>query len=183
VVIVTASASSPPVRRRGTFNDVVCAVDYSPSSMAALRAAVRFVRGRHGRLTLVHAVDEVSDRMIFSGGEAVRVLREYEARLARERRRPLRLEPLRSLDPWQVKVVVASGPPSRVVLAAAADVKADLMALGTAGLGVLGALLGGSTSRAVLRRAGCPVLLTGKGAVRSGLVRGDQVSLPRGRAA
>lgn len=183
VVIVTASASPPPVHRRGTFTDVVCAVDFSASSMAALRAAVRFVRGRHGRLTVVHVVDDVSDRMIFSGGEAVRVLREHEARLARERRRLLRLEPLRSLDPWQVKVVVASGPPSRVVLAAAADVKADLIAMGTAGLGVLGALLGGSTSRAVLRRAGCPVLLMGKAAVRSEVAGGDEVSLLRRRVA
>jgi nucleotide-binding universal stress UspA family protein len=183
-VIVTAGASAPlPLVRRGTFTEVVCAVDFSASSMAALRAAVRFVGGPHGRLTLVHVIEDVSDRMVFSGGEAARVLRDYEARVASEKGRLLRLEPLRALDPWQVKLVVTSGPPSRVVLAAAADVRADLIAMGTAGLGVLGALLNGSTSRAVLRRARCPVLRAGKGAERPELVGGDQVSPLRGRAA
>jgi nucleotide-binding universal stress UspA family protein len=165
------------------LTEVVCAVDSSASSIAALRAAVRLVRGHRGRLTLVHAIEDVADRMVFSGGEAARVLRDYEGRVASEKRRLLRLEPLRGLDPWQVKLVVASGPASRVVLAAAADVGADLIAMGTAGLGTLGALLNGSTSRAVLRRAKCPVLLAGKGAVRSELISGDQVSLLRGRAA
>jgi nucleotide-binding universal stress UspA family protein len=108
--------------------------------MAALRAAVRLVRGRLARLTLVHVIEDVSGRMVFSGGEAAQVLRDYEARVASEKhRRLLRLEPLRALDPRQVKLVVASGPPSRVVLSLAADVKADLIAMGTAGLGALGA--------------------------------------------
>lgn len=55
--------------------------------MAALRAAIPLVQGRNGRLILLHVLQEVPGHMVFSGGEAVQVVRDYEARVAAETQR------------------------------------------------------------------------------------------------
>jgi len=99
------------------------------------------------------------DRMVFSASEGLRKLDAYRGRLAVERERLRALVPARSLDPSRVEAIVSSGAPHRVILRAASDTKADLVVMGVGPRGALGEVLAGSTSRAVLRRATCPVLL------------------------
>jgi nucleotide-binding universal stress UspA family protein len=154
--------------------EVMCGVDFTSSSMAALRAAVALVEGRRGRLNVVHAVD-LSNRVAYSGGEARRVMRDYEALAAAAKQRILRLEPLQTLPRSQVNAVVVSGQAPRALLRVASDLEADLIAMGAPRRGMLAELLVGPTSRTVLRRATCPVLLaTGEAACRR--VVGQQVA-------
>lgn len=157
-VVVVPTGAVPPVRRRVTPIEVMCGVDFTSSSMAALRAAVALVEGRRGRLNVVHAVD-LSNRVAYSGGEARRVMRDYEALAAAAKQRILRLEPLQTLPRSQVNAVVVSGQAPRALLRVASDLEADLIAMGAPRRGVLAELLVGPTSRTVLRRATCPVLL------------------------
>jgi nucleotide-binding universal stress UspA family protein len=97
--------------------------------------------------------------MVFSGGEAAQAVRNHQARMIAETQRLSELGPLRALNSWQVKPVVVSGVPHRAILRVAAETQADLIVMGTSRSGGLRELLAGSTSRAVLRRAACPVLL------------------------
>jgi nucleotide-binding universal stress UspA family protein len=51
------------------------------------------------------------------------------------------------------------GEPSHEILAVAAEVKADLIVMGSRGLGQIGGLILGSVSERVLHRANIPVLI------------------------
>jgi nucleotide-binding universal stress UspA family protein len=69
------------------------------------------------------------------------------------------LEQVRPADP-RVKVVhrLAEGSPADEILAAATDLPADLIVMGTHGRGGLSRVLMGSVAETVLRKAPCPVL-------------------------
>lgn len=146
---MTRRAAAPPV-------EVVCGVDFSPASVAAARAALGFVEGSTGRLTLVHVMPPWPSRMPLSGGEALRYLREYEARAAAVARRLNELLADREPGESRVQPLVVSGVPHQMILRAAREAKADLLVLGHSAAGEPEA---GSTAHAVLRRAPCPVLL------------------------
>jgi len=136
--------------------EVICAVDFSPASAAAARAALGYVEGSSGRLTLVHVMPPWPSRMPLSGGEALRYLHEYEARAAAAAARLMELLPERERDGSRVEPLVVSGVPHQMILRAAREAKADLVVLGQSAAGEPAA---GSTAHAVLRRAACPVLL------------------------
>jgi nucleotide-binding universal stress UspA family protein len=163
---------------RNPFVELVCAIDFTEASAAALAAAIPFVRRSGGRLNLLHALEDFPGHMVFSGGEAAQVRRDYQVRLAIASQRLRQSAPLRALDGSQVNPIVVSGSPHRAILRAAADVGADLIVMGMTRRSVLNEALTGSTSRAVLRGATCPVLLvpplTAPEQVRSGRVGRDQ---------
>jgi len=168
-------AASPP------FRAVVCAVDFSPASLAASRAALALTRGARGRLTLLHVLEPGPRRMVFSGGEALRYLHEYEARAAMESERLMRLVPIRDWDLPRVEPIVTSGVPHQMILRAASEAKADLIVMGSPSRSIAEKLLSGSTVRAVLRRAACPVLLVPAGGeVRDSALGCDGEATSRG---
>lgn len=157
------------------LREVVCAVDFSPASAAAARTALALVQGARGRLTLLHVMEPDPRRMVFSGGEALRYLHEYEARAAMASERLLRLVPSGDRALCRVEPLVVSGLPHHMILRAASEAKADLIVMGATSRSLAEELLVGSTARAVLRRARCPVLLVPGPAV------GEVRDLPRGR--
>jgi nucleotide-binding universal stress UspA family protein len=66
---------------------------------------------------------------------------------------------------WPAALVdVREGPPERVILRAAQELGSDVVALGWSGSGRVRRLLAGSVSRAVARRAPCPVLVVRRSA-------------------
>jgi nucleotide-binding universal stress UspA family protein len=144
---------------RTPFVELVCAIDFTEASAAALAAAIPLVRRSGGRLSLLHALEDSRGRMVFSGGEAVQVLRDHQGRSASASQRLRRLVPFQALDWSQVNPIVVSGAPCRAILRVAAETGADLIVMGMTRRSALGEVLAGSTSRAVLRRATCPVLL------------------------
>ena len=135
-LVVTATTLRRNARIPGSFHEVVCAVNLTSASVSALHAFGAFARGSSGRLTLVHAVGDTSVP-----------------------RRLLRLVPRVLSKPYRVWLIVGSGRPDRLIVDTAAEIEADLIVLGVPRRTRLDELVGGSTSRAVLRRARVPVLL------------------------
>ncbi len=156
---VVASADGLPEAIDLRFREVIVAVDFSPASVAAARAALGLVHADGGRLTLVHVMDPWPRRTSrISSTEALARLHEYEARAASASERLLGLLP-HGRDGCRVGPLVVSGTPHEMILRAAREAKADLVVLGVPVDGSADPPRLGPTVRAVLRGAHCPVLL------------------------
>lgn len=153
VLVVAQPVHTLPAPIRMPFADVLCAVDFTRASQAALHVAVGLVQRGRGRLTLVHVAEGWLDRMIFSASGALRQLRAYQDRAGADEQRLRELVPARALEPSRVDALVVSGSPHEAILRAASEAGAALIVMGVTPRSA------GSTARAVLRRATCPVLL------------------------
>ncbi len=161
-------------RPRGPgFQSMVCAVDFSPQSSAALQAAVEFVGRNGGHLTALWVENPLLDASAAAAGYSMPLLRKSTlAQLQRVMQRvasPARL----SDDAWSVDMVV--GQPAPAIAAFARKVDADLIVMGTHGRRGPAAWFFGSVTEAVLRRAPVPVLAVPRGRRRAG-----QEALTRG---
>ena len=133
---------------------ILCAVDFSPASHAAVRAAVQFSEYSKQSVTLLHVVDV--------GGSFLHV---HSARLATNEfhrgRGADALAKLQSLIPPGNEGTavgrVAVGQPVTEILRAARDTKAQLIVIGAQRRTRIGSKLFGKTGH-LLRDANCPVL-------------------------
>ena len=138
-----------------TFRQIFCAVDFSRPSRAALRTASALARVSHGRLTVLF----VSDPWLAAAGAAAHDARasSQQSRAALERFVRAVL-PAGASRPRRVNSVVAVGKPAAEILRSARRHRADLIVVGTRGMGRLKTLLLGTTAEGVLRRTRIPVL-------------------------
>ncbi len=157
-----------------TWRRILCPTDFSSTSRAALRWAMRLGHRPDVEIVILHVVLPMS---AYEGeligwpafGEAYQAGRRRwaEAAMAKlvaaARRRGVR-----------ARGVVVEGSPGREVAARAASIRADLIVIGTRGGHRLRRLLFGSTTEAVIQRAPCPVL-----AVRPGQRPVSIENLPR----
>jgi nucleotide-binding universal stress UspA family protein len=147
-----AMPAAPPFRR------ILCAIDFSPASLRALRYAAK-LQEAGVELTVLHVVewqfeDEPGARL---AGFDVPEFRRYLDEDARERLdRTLRDE--LGARP-AVRAQVAGGRSWREVLRAAQEGQADLVVMGVRGRGPVDLTLFGSTTQHVVRGAACPVLV------------------------
>lgn len=137
------------------LHSVLCPIDFSDHSRRALSWGAAIASRRRGRLTALSAVDPLL-------AEAARVRLKLD--LAKAETGPALREFVRGVvpedAPWAPEIVVdvRIGDPSDAILDAASEHAADLIAMGTQGLGGLRKLLLGSTAERVLRRTDTPVL-------------------------
>jgi nucleotide-binding universal stress UspA family protein len=146
-VLVVAGGGAVTTVSAIPFREVLCAIESSSGSRQAVRAALGLTRGSGGRMTLLHVLPKIL------------TLREYKEEGAAESARLRRLAPARAASGPRVRPMVVSGLPHRRILQAASDADADLIVMAKSMRGGLEEALLGSTTRAVLRRAKCPVLL------------------------
>jgi nucleotide-binding universal stress UspA family protein len=131
---------------------ILCAVDFRPSSLAALRHALSLASLGRQRLDLVTVTD------------APRAGEEGSLDEERERRAAM-LDAFRDHVPDDVRrwcVIheeVLRGAPADALLTYAGDVGADLIVMGAGDHGWLHMLWLGSTTARVMRGAACPVLI------------------------
>ncbi len=130
---------------------VLVPIDFSPSSLAALRHAVELVRPQNGTVLLLHVVNPAASG--FSEAETMggMVLARFGRRLKNLANR-LHAEGL-SVEPH-----VLIGSVEDEILAMASRRGVDLIVIGTHGRSGWGHHLLGSTAERVVRRADCPVL-------------------------
>jgi len=132
---------------------IVCGVDFSSASAKALKSASTIAK-THGRRLVVLFVE---DPLLAAAARAARdtrasvnsttaALERFIARSLGSRRTP-RAQP-----------ALAIGSPAEEILKVARRQRADLVVLGTRGMGRAARLLLGSTADAVLRHARLPVL-------------------------
>lgn len=149
----------PPHATRGlspdSIREVLCPIDFSPSSAAALEWAASWAAKAGARLTALHVVEmppEAADPPL-SEYAALRDRLTRDAHQSLEAAIPDRIRQSVSFDS---RIVV--GRAGSEILRVADARAADLIVVGVRGRGAVELAVFGSATHQVVRRAGCPVL-------------------------
>jgi nucleotide-binding universal stress UspA family protein len=137
------------------INRILCPVDFSDASRAALDHAAALARRYEARLIALHVVPLVPSTLTFPPAISAATLEPISFDLFRDELRRF-VEPVADLVP--AETVVTSGDAARTILDQARTADADLLVLGTHGRSGFERLVLGSVAEKVLRRAACPVL-------------------------
>ncbi|HEX7124594.1 MAG TPA: universal stress protein [Thermodesulfobacteriota bacterium] len=133
--------------------------DFSQGADRARALAVAMARSLSAEIVLLHVIGPMatlSEELPTTASlERIRKARQAWAEAEMERRV---LEVRAAGVP--ARGLVRVGEPPAEIVQAAADEGADLIVMGTAGLGGVGRFLVGSVADRVIRRAGCPVVTT-----------------------
>lgn len=141
-----------PIRR------ILVATDFGECSAPAVRLAAHLAEQLHAELVLLHVVQELTLAIPEAVmptpvpgpdlAEAIAAARDGLQQLIRSER----------LEHLQPRTEVRVGSPVTEIVAAAKDLHADLLCVGTHGRTGLAHLLLGSQAERILREAPCPVL-------------------------
>jgi universal stress protein A len=143
-------------RSRANARRLLVPVDFSESSVRALRHAVKLAAESNGSLTVVHVIP-ADYGLLGIGREEFRELDKSLQRQAANHLRALaKVEIPRNV---QADLEVRLGRPAEEIVAAAKESKSDLIVLSTNGANGLDRLLIGSVADRVARLAPCPVFL------------------------
>jgi nucleotide-binding universal stress UspA family protein len=146
------------------FRRLLCAIDFSESSMAAMQFALSLAEESDARLTLLHVLEwpweePPSPRLEDLPPEQGAALAEY--RRYREKMALMRLE---ALAPDAMRAShrpvarLSNGKPYVQILEVANEEGSDLIVVGVHGRNPFDMMVFGSTTNQVVRRAACPVL-------------------------
>ena len=138
------------------YKRLLCPVDFSESSLAALNLAFSIAKESDAHLTILHVFDWPPDEELlverFDSPELRRVIEDQ----ARTRLDALVTDEVRVWCKPATKV--SYGKPYRQILEIAERDEPDLIIMGVRGRNPLDVALFGSTTNHVVRRASCPVL-------------------------
>jgi len=141
------------------FRRILCAIDFSESSLAALARALNMAEEADAHLTVLHVIEippELRENAVAPDFDVDRIRAAAEADA---RRRIHDLVPKEARTYCTVETAVLEGRAYRQVLRQAAEEKADLIVMGVHGRGAIDLLLFGSSTHHVIRAATCPVLV------------------------
>lgn len=149
----------PPAAAASTlpFKRLLCPVDFTDSSLSALRLAFSLAQESDARLTILHVFE-------WPGDEDTVVERLFKLPDVRRQLEDETKERLEALVPPDVRTWcqpttrLAFGKPYARILEIAREERADLIVIGVRGRNALDLTLFGSTANQVVRRAECPVL-------------------------
>jgi nucleotide-binding universal stress UspA family protein len=169
---VLRKASCPvltvPPRAQATstlpFKQLLCAIDFSSSSLAALELTWSLARETDSGLTLLHVIEwpweeppaPVLEDLPPDQATALAEFRRYQTKSATDRLDGLVREA--AGDRCRVVPRVAHGRTYVEILRVAAEERSDLIVMGVHGRNAVDLLVFGSTTNQVIRRATCPVL-------------------------
>jgi nucleotide-binding universal stress UspA family protein len=141
----------------GMFSRILVPTDFSEQSRHALGLAQRLARALGSELTLLHVLSEATlyDEGFMSSAGVQAVIasaNEWAERKLAEWADATRAEGA------PVKTAMRTGPAHREIVAAAKEMNADLIVIGTHGRGGLDRMLLGSVAERVVRLAPCAVL-------------------------
>jgi nucleotide-binding universal stress UspA family protein len=134
------------------FHTILCPTDFSPTAAHALEFAADLARTFDARLVVLHAFFPA----VLGERAGAPLPDELQALRAAVRKQ---LDDLRPADPAvRVERLLREAPDAEAILTAAAELKADLIVMGTHGRTGVRRLVLGSVAEEVLRKAPCPVL-------------------------
>ena len=147
----------PPVVSTSSlpFKRLLCGVDFSEPSLAALRFALSIAKESDASVTLVHSLEHPVEN------EALAMFDMDAFRDAVRQDTTVKLEGLLTDEDrtWcHPRIRLLEGKPFEKLLDVAAEEGTDLIVLGVHGRNALNVLVFGSTTNQVIRRATCPVL-------------------------
>ena len=143
------------------YKRILCPVDFSESSLRALKYATSMAQEADGQLTVLHVVahefENAADMasMVSDAGITVgSFVKQREEALRRRLQEAVATAP----EFCSVESLITHGKPWREVLRIAAERQSDLIVMGVQGRGAADLLFFGSTTQHVVREASCPVL-------------------------
>lgn len=166
VLVIPAGLNQVRLERPVGFERIICAVDFSASSLTALAYALSIAEEADATLTLLNVVElppellnppqppDFSIEGARTGAEAERLARLWE------------LVPEHAREFCTVEARVLEGGASRQILGLAEQQLADMIVLGVHGRNALDLAVFGSNSKDVITRAHCPVLIVPAGSRR-----------------
>ena len=152
------------VTSRLPFTRVLCAVDFSEWSVAAVELASSLARHSGAALELLHVVEwpwEEPPAPLFADlpREQAAALLEFRRYVTASATRRLEsLAPGETRDRCAMTTRICHGKPYVEILRVAADTSADLIVLGVHSRKLIDVAMFGSTTNHVVRRAACPVV-------------------------
>jgi nucleotide-binding universal stress UspA family protein len=138
------------------FKRLLCPIDFSDSSLAALDLAFSLVREGDAELTILHVLEWVA-------GSDTSMTRPFNPEYVQESEQQI-MQKMQGLVPhsmgewFRPTMRIAHGKAYREILTIATEDRSDLIVLGVHGRNALDMMLFGSTTNQVVRRATCPVL-------------------------
>jgi nucleotide-binding universal stress UspA family protein len=141
------------------FKRILCAIDFSDSSISALAYALHLAEEADAHLTLLHVIEmppELRENSMAPDFDIDRIHAAAQAGALRQ---------LRDLIPDQartyatVETAVVEGGAYRRILQRSTEEQADLIVMGVHGRSAVDMLVFGSTTHHVIRAATCPVLI------------------------
>lgn len=133
---------------------ILCAVDFDANSLAALDVARDLVRDSGGTLYVLHVVPSVASFLVLA-----QLLVGHTRHFAR-----IRLEEVArgSLSEVDYRLLLKTGYPADQIIAAAAELNAQMIVLATHGCPAVPQVSLGSVAEQVIRGSPCPVLTIGR---------------------
>ena len=159
ILVVPPHAEMVSVAGAPVFRRILCAVDFSTSSLLAVNWALELAQEADAKLTLLHAIESsvaLREAVFSTDADVDRMHAAAEAEYLRR---------LRALVPADARMYctlttrVDEGKPAREIVRVAAAEDADLIVMGVEGRGAVGLLVFGSNTNEVIRSAACPVLV------------------------
>lgn len=136
------------------FKHIIVAIDGSDHSDKALEYAKGLAEAFGSTLWLVHAFPHTSDLIGYDDYEPLIARREGAGQaILNEARQKL------GDGKFEIQEELLEGPPAEAILSVAQTREADLIVMGSRGLGSLQGLLFGSVGNKVAHYATCPVML------------------------
>lgn len=158
VMIVPPHAEHPVAAGDVDFDRILCAVDFSACSLAALTHALSMAEEADAKVTILNVIEKPPELDAFPVSAAFNV-DEVRAAAEAERLRRLRALVPASIVPYcTVETAVWEGSAWRGILHMAAERQSDLIVMGVHGRGAVDLALFGSNTHHVIRAATCPVL-------------------------
>jgi nucleotide-binding universal stress UspA family protein len=157
-LVVPPRAPDVPADAPIQLRRILCAVDFSESSLDALAYAITMAEEADAQLTLLHVV-EVPPVLNQESTIDLDLSRIREAAAADARRRLYELIPDSARSYCTVDTAVVEGRAYREILRHATERQSHLIVMGVHGRGVIDRLVFGSTTHHVIRASACPVLI------------------------
>jgi nucleotide-binding universal stress UspA family protein len=158
-LVVPPRAPDVPAGAPIQFRRILCAVDFSESSLEALARAINMAQEADAQLTLLHVVEFAPVLAEEPTMPALDLSRVRAAAAADARRKLHELIPEQARTYCTVDTAAVEGRAYREILRQAIDRQSDLIVMGVHGRGPLDLMVFGSTTHHVIRASGCPVLI------------------------
>lgn len=144
-----------PVNRSRLFQSILCPIDFSAPSSAALRYAAAIAKRSAGRLHVLY----VNDPLLVAAAAVALGDRSFaSAALGELRPFVAKAIPAGTIKAAAINYVAETGQPDRVIVATARRLRCDLIVMGTHGLTGADKLLIGSTTKRLFRLTPVPLL-------------------------
>ena len=133
---------------------ILCPIDYSEGSLAALNYALHFALKEPARLCIMHVIDV----RYLEGYTPLEVADPDSETISRMKGELVKSVPEDLREKVDLEAVVAVGIPVIEIIDAAKEKAADVVVMGTHGRTGIAHVIMGSVAENVVRRSPCPVL-------------------------